>query len=420
MSVSPHQFDIQAGGYYGPQQGFGGQYIPEILIPALQELEEAFNKYKNDPDFLAELKYYRENWIGRPSPLIYAKNLSEQLGGAQIYLKNEGANLTGSHKINHCLYQVLLAKRMGKTKVICETGAGQHGLAVATVCAKFGLECRVHMGTIDIAKQYPNVFFMKQMEATIMPVDKGTKVLTDAVDAAMGDWISNPEAFYMLGSALGPHPYPEMNREAQKIVGQEISTQLQTQTNRQFPDIIIACMSGGSNAIGAFNEFLYNENVKLIGVEAGGRGVEKLGEHASKFSSKEGILGILEGFKSYFLLTESGQTKAIHSISAGLDYVGIGPLLAYLYSIQRLEVAAATDTEALEAFQILAKTEGLIVAIESSHAISEGLKQAKKLSKGQIIVINLSGRGDNYLFNIAKGLQEKDFQKFCLKYAEGF
>jgi len=405
-----NQFDIKDG-YYGPNQDFGGQYVPEVLLPALEELEEAFSKYKNDTEFLAELQELRTNFIGRPSPLIFASNLTRKLGGAQIYLKNEGNNLTGSHKINHCIYQILLAKRMGKTKVICETGAGQHGLATAIVCAKFGMECVVHMGRIDMQKQYPNVFFMKQMGAKFVEVTTGNQRLTEAVDSAMGDFISNPDSYYLLGSALGPHPYPEIMREAQKIIGEEIKHQLP-----KLPHTVIACIGGGSNAIGSFNEFLYDESVRLIGVEAGGSDLNVEGKHAARFASGKSKIGILEGFKSKFLIDDDGQVMSVGGISAGLGYVGIGPLHAYLESVGRIEITSASDKEVLEAFQTMCKTEGLIVALESCHAVVEVIKQASKMKTEDIIVVNLSGRGDNYLFNIAKGLEDKDFEKFCQEF----
>lgn len=413
---SANQFEIHDR-YYGENQEFGGQYVPEILLPSLDELEAAFQKYRNDADFLADLKDLQQDFIGRPSPLIFAKRLTEKLCGAKIYLKNEGNNLTGSHKINHCVYQVLLAKRMGKKRVICETGAGQHGIAVATVCAKFGLDCVVYMGQKDIEKQYPNVFFMKQMGADIVPVLKGKQRLVEAVDAALGDFLQNPDSYYMLGSALGPHPYPEIMREAQRIVSVETKQKLQEIEGR-LPDVVIACIGGGSNAIGAFNEYLYEEQVRLMGVEAGGEGIDREGRHASRISSGQGRIGVMEGFKSYFLLDENGQCLPTETISAGLNYAGIGPLHAYMYSVGRLEINSVTDTEVLKAFQLLAETEGLISALESAHAVAKALEVATELDKDKIVLVNLSGRGDNYLFNIAKGLEDKDFKKFCQDFSK--
>ncbi len=407
------QFVCQ-NGFYGPNQEFGGQYVPEVLLPGLEELEEAFEKYKNDPDFLAELAYYRQNLIGRPSPLIFAKNLTKKLGGAKIYLKNEGNNFTGSHKINHCVYHVMLAKRLGKTKIIAETGAGQHGLAVATVCAIFGLQAKIFMGQKNLEKQYPNVFWMKQLGAEVIPVTSGNQKLTDAADAALGEWINDPEAYFMLGSVVGPHPFPEIVREAQKIVGQEIKVQLRELEKKPdvLPNKIIACIGGGSNAIGAFNEFLTDETVELIGVEAGGVG-EKPGQHASRIASKQAKPAIFEGFKSLFLLKDNGQLEDVDGVAAGLDYNGIGPIHAYLYSIGRLQVTKVFDSEVIEAFKILAQTEGILAALESAHAVAEAIKQAPQMHPEQIIVVNLSGRADNYIFNVARGVADEDFQKFC-------
>jgi tryptophan synthase beta chain len=405
------QFQIKDG-FYGPNQDFGGAYVPEILLPALKELEETFEKYRNDEEFLQELKFYQKNFVGRPSPLIFAKNLTKKLGGAKIYLKNEGANLTGSHKINHCLYQALLAKRMGKTEIICETGAGQHGLAVATVCAKFGFKCKVFMGQIDIEKQYPNVFFMKQLGAEIVPVLQGSQTLVDAVDAAIGDFITNTDSYYMLGSAVGPSPYPEIMREAQRIISIESKKQL-NELEQKLPDVVVACIGGGSNAIGAFNEYLTEESVRLVGVEAGGLGIENLGEHSSRLASQKGKIGVMQGFKSYFLLDQNGQNITTSSIASGLNYAGIGPIHSYLHSIGRLEITSTTDKEVLETFQLLAKTEGIIPALESTHAVVEAVKLAPKLDKDKIILVNISGRGDNYLFNLAKGLKDGEFEVFC-------
>ncbi len=440
-------YSIQPGGYYGSKQEFGGQYIPEILFPAINQLEQSFTQYRNDSDFISELNYYRTNWIGRPSPLILADRLTQQLGGAKIYLKNEGNNLTGSHKINHCLYQILLAKRMGKTRIICETGAGQHGLATATVCAKFGLECVVYMGQKDIDKQYPNVFWMEQLGAKVVAVIKGNMKLTDAVDEAIADWIANPESYYLLGSAVGPHPYPEIMREAQRIIGQEIlegliktfvdipkpvilnsfqNPELQSchpeldsgsksnhllSTKPILPDYVIACIGGGSNAIGAFDVFLEFPEVKLIGVEQGGSDSQE-GNHSTRIANCQAKMGILEGFKSKFLLKNGGQVMAAGGVSAGLGYVGIGPFHAYLHSIGRIVINSVIDQEVIAAFKLIARTEGLLVALESCHAVAEAIKIAPTLSKDKIIVVNLSGRADNYIFNIAAALGDTKFEEF--------
>jgi tryptophan synthase beta chain len=418
MTFSHADFEAK-NGYYGDGK-FGGRYVPEILLPVLEELEQAFEKYRNDKEFLEELEYYRENLIGRPSPLIYAENLTKKLRGAKIYLKNEGNNFTGSHKINHCVYHALLAKRMGKTTVIAETGAGQHGLAVATVCAKFGMKAKIFMGQKSIEKQYPNVFWIKQLGAEIIPVTVGNAGLTEASNAALGEWMGSPETYFMLGSVIGPNPFPELNREAQKIIGQEVKKQLIKQENNPniLPDKIVACIGGGSNAIGIFNEFLADESVKLIGVEAGGEGVETAGKHATRFGTPNARIGVFEGFKSYFLMNNEGQIDETRSISAGLDYAGIGPLHAHLHDIGRLKMAYATDKEVVEAFQILAQTEGILAALESCHAIAETIKQAKKMQPDQIIVANVSGRADNYIFNVAKGLGDQAFKDFCREFEE--
>lgn len=411
------QTQFQAtNGYYGSNQDFGGRYVPGPLIPILEDLEQNFEKYRRDEQFLQELRYYQTNFVGRPSPLIFAKNLTEALGGAKIYLKNEGANLTGSHKINHCLYQALLAKRMHKTEVICETGAGQHGLACATVCAKFGLKCKVFMGQKDIEKQYPNVFFMRQLGAEVVSVISGSQTLVDAVDAAIGELVNNPDSYYMLGSAVGPAPYPEIMREAQRVVSVETKQQLQ-ELEQKLPDVVIACIGGGSNAIGAFNEYLVEESVQLIGVEAGGAGLHKAGRHASRLASKQGRVGIMQGFKSYFLLDQKGHNLPTCSIACGLNYAGIGPIHAYLHSIGRLQITSATDKEVLDTFQLLAKDEGLIVALESTHAVVEAIKLAPAMTKDKVILVNISGRGDNYLFNLASGLKDQEFSAFCKKFS---
>jgi len=406
-----NQFEINENGYYGKDE-FGGRYVLEILLASLEELEMAFEKYRNDPDFLADLSDLRENFAGRPSPVIFARNLTEQIGGAKIYFKNEGNNHTGSHKINHCIYQALIAKRMGKTRIVCETGAGQHGVACATVCAKFGLECVVYMGQKDIQKQYPNVFFMKQLGAKVVSVLKGNQSLVDAVDEALGDYLQNPESYYMLGSAVGPHPYPEIIREAQKIISVESKQQILKMTGK-LPDMVVACIGGGSNAIGAFNEYLYDENVLLVGVEAAGLGLDKLGNHSSRLHSKIGSVGVMQGFKSYFLLDKNGQNITTNSIASGLNYAGIGPIHAYLYEQKRLEISSATDFEIQETFKLVARNEGILPALESTHAIVETLKRAKNMPKDSVILANISGRADNYLFNLAKAFEDKDFETFC-------
>jgi len=393
-------------GHFGK---FGGRYVPEMLISALEELESAYREAKKDKQFQKEFNYYLKNFAGRPTPLTYAKNLTEKLGGAKIYLKNEGLNHTGAHKITHCIGQALLAKKMGKTALIAETGAGQHGLATATVAAKFGFSCRVYMGEMDIERQYSNVFWMERLGATVIPVMFGNKTLKDAVNAALKDWIENvKDTHYLLGSVVGPHPYPTMTRDFQSIVGKEVKKQILKQEGK-LPDYILACVGGGSNAMGIFADFIKEKNVKLIGVEAGGKGT-RVGQHATRF--RGGSVGVVEGYKSYFLQDEDGQIQKTHSISAGLDYAGIGPEIAYLKEKGRIKFTSISDDEVLEAFEMLAKLEGIIPALESAHAVAEAIKLASTLRKSEIVVVNLSGRGDKDLFIIAKAIKDKKFIEF--------
>lgn len=403
------KYDADAQGHFGE---LGGRYVPENLMPALLELERAYEKAKNDPSFLEELMDLYQNYSGRPTPLYYAKNLSEYLGGAQIYIKNEGMNLTGAHKMNHCLGQALLAKRMGKKRLIAETGAGQHGLATATVAAKFGFECVVYMGEVDYERQRPNVFWMEQLGAIVVPVTHGTKRLKDAVTAAIQDWITNVDtSYYLLGSALGPHPYPSMVRDFQNIVGLEVREQLKAYIGREVPDYVVACVGGGSNAIGIFNTFLEEKSVQLIGVEAGGRGAETIGQHATRLAH-DPQLGVVEGYKSYFLQDEDGQIQSTHSISAGLDYAGIGPEHGLLYQKGRVQYVSATDKEVLDAFQFLAKKEGLFPALESAHAFAHIMKFAPTLSKEKVVVVNMSGRGDKDIFIVAEAFGDTGWKEY--------
>lgn len=405
---------MNINGHFGK---FGGRYVPEMLIPALEKLEIAYFKAKKDKSFQKEFDYYLETYAGRPTPLTFAKNLTEKLGGAKIYLKNEGLNHTGAHKITHCIGQALLAKRMGKKRLIAETGAGQHGVATATVAAKFGFSCTVYMGEVDMARQRPNVFLMEQLGAKVIPVSFGNKTLKDAVNAALKDWIENVSTtHYLLGSVVGPHPYPTMTADFQSIVGQEVEKQLRKEEKR-LPDYIIACVGGGSNAIGIFGEFIQQKSVKLIGVEAGGKG-KKIGEHASRFNG--GSVGVVEGYKSYFLQDADGQIQNTHSISAGLDYAGIGPELAYLKDIRRVKFESVNDKEVLQAFSLLAKTEGVIPALESSHAVAHAIRLAPTLGKNKIIVVNISGRGDKDLFIVTKALEDKGFIEFLKKYIQEY
>ncbi|OGE31112.1 tryptophan synthase subunit beta [Candidatus Daviesbacteria bacterium RIFCSPHIGHO2_01_FULL_44_29] len=399
-------------GHFGE---FGGSYVPEMLIPALEELERSYAKAKKDPKFKKEFEQLLVSFAGRPTPLTFASNLTKKLGGAKIYFKNEGLNLTGAHKITHCIGQALLAKRMGKTRLIAETGAGQHGVATATVAAKLGFECVVYMGSVDMARQRPNVFLMEQLGAKVIPVDFGQKTLKDAVNAAIKDWIENVDStYYLLGSALGPHPYPTMVHDFQSIVSKEIRQQI-VKAEAKLPDYVIACVGGGSNAIGAFADFIKEPKVKLIGVEAGGRG-KGVGENASRFPG--GSVGIVEGYKSIFLQDADGQLQKTHSISAGLDYPGVGPELAYLQQQGRLQFVSATDKEVLVAFQTVAKLEGIMPALESSHALVEAIKLARKLPKSKVIVVNLSGRGDKDLFILAEAFKDQNFYKFLREFSQ--
>ena len=397
---------INRDGHFGT---FGGRYVPEILVPIMDDLRDAFFEATEDKSFVEELIKLHRNYTGRPTPLYHCENLSEKLGGAQIYLKNEGLLHTGAHKINHCLGQALIAKRMGKKRVIAETGAGQHGLATATVCAKFGLDCTVYMGAKDYARQRPNVFWMEQLGATVVPVTDGDKTLRDAINAALRDLISQPEeTHYLLGTVCGPNPYPAMNTYFQKIIGEEVRTQIEDQTGGS-PDYLVACVGGGSNALGLFYDFLDDEQVKMIGVEAGGKGVDGQ-EHAARFQG--GSVGVAEGFKSYFLQNEDGQLSSTHSISAGLDYAGVGPQIAHLQETKRVHFSYAKDDEVIAAYQLLAQTEGVFAALESSHAVAEVIKLAPSLRKDQSIVFNCSGRGDKDLFIVTKELGDAGFQTF--------
>lgn len=383
---------------------FGGQFVPPPVIKALEELEAEFNKAIVDPSFREEYMYYLNEFAGRPSPLYYAENMTKDLGGAKIYLKREDLNHTGAHKINNTIGQILLAKRMGKKKVIAETGAGQHGVATATTAAMFGMECDVYQGAEDIARQELNVFRMEMLGARIHAVTNGMQTLAEAVDAAINAWVENVEdTFYLLGSAVGPHPYPTMVKEFQKIIGEEALDQIMAKEGR-LPDYCVACVGGGSNAIGLFNAFLPYEEVKLIGVEAAGQGVDTEMNAATLTLGQEGIL---HGMNTIALFNEDGSVKPVYSISAGLDYPGVGPQHAYLQDIKRASYVPATDEEAVNAFVYLSKKEGIIPAIESSHAIAHVLKLAPTLDKEQIIIINLSGRGDKDVDAIAEYLKNR-------------
>ena len=396
-------------GYFN---NYGGAYVPEMLVHALHEIEDEFNKAMKDKKFQKKFSELLKFFSGRPTPLIFAKNLTKHFGGAKLYFKNEGANHTGAHKITHCIGQALIARRLGKKELIAETGAGQHGVATATVAAKFGLKCKIFMGEVDIARQRPNVFFMEQLGAEVVSVSSGSKTLKDAVNEALKYWMANTEeSYYVIGSVLGPHPYPLMNRTFQSIIGKEIKKQVKEKEN-SLPDFIVACVGGGSNAIGAFYDFIKNKRVKLVGVEAGGVG-KKLGENAAR--KENGKLGIFQGYKSLFLQTNEGHIARTHSVAAGLDYPGMGPELAELSKKCRVELDSATDKEAIKAFQITAKFEGVIPALESSHALAYAYKILPKLSKDKIVVVNISGRGDKDLFNVTRAVNYQEFKKFLIE-----
>ncbi|PJA09897.1 tryptophan synthase subunit beta [Candidatus Falkowbacteria bacterium CG_4_10_14_0_2_um_filter_41_15] len=408
------KYDANSKGHFDE---FGGRYLPEMLIPALEELEKAYLEARADPTFEAELLDLYQNYSGRPTPLYFAKNLTKKFGGAKIYLKNEGLNHTGSHKINHCLGQALIAKRMGKTRLIAETGAGQHGLATATVAAKFGFECVIYMGEVDVARQRPNVFWIEQLGAKVVSVTQGTRRLKDAVTAALQDWIANVDTtYYLLGSTLGPHPYPSMVRDFQNIIGLEVKKQI-LESEGRLPDYLIACVGGGSNALGLFNAFLEDKQVKMIGVEAGGQGIKEKGKHAARLQNT-GKLGVVEGYKSYFIQNNDGQIESTDSIAAGLDYAGIGPEHALLFKKNRVHYAFATNDEVINAFKLLAKTEGIFPALESAHAVAEAIKLAPTLDKEKIIVVNISGRGDKDIFIVAKQFGDNSWKEYLGKQAQ--
>jgi tryptophan synthase beta chain len=378
---------------------FGGRFVAETLMPLILDLQAEWEKAKTDPEFQAELAHLNTHYTGRPSPLYFAERLTEELGGAKIYFKRDELNHTGSHKINNCLGQILLAKRMGKTRIIAETGAGQHGVASATVAARFGIPCVVYMGATDVERQAPNVFRMKLLGAEVKPVTAGHGTLKDAMNEALRDWVTNvDDTYYMIGTAAGPHPYPEMVREFQSVIGRETREQMLAAEGR-LPDMLVAAVGGGSNAIGLFHPFLDDESVRIVGVEAGGKGLEGE-EHCASLTA--GTPGVLHGNRTYLLQDGDGQIKEGHSISAGLDYPGIGPEHSWLKDMGRVEYVPIKDDEALAAFQLLTRTEGIIPALEPSHALAEVIKRAPGMDKDQIIVMNLCGRGDKDIFTVGK------------------
>jgi tryptophan synthase beta chain len=384
-------------GYFGD---YGGQFVPETLMPVLEELDKAYRQAKDDPAFWHEFERLSRDFSGRPTPLYFAQGLTKHCGGARILLKREDLAHTGAHKINNALGQGLLAKRIGKHRIIAETGAGQHGVATAAVCAMLGLECIVYMGEEDVQRQSLNVFRMRLMGAEVRPVSSGSRTLKDAINEAIRDWVTNPATHYLLGSVVGPAPYPSMVRDFQSVIGKEAREQMLKGYER-LPDYIVACVGGGSNAIGIFYPFLEDKEVKLVGVEAAGRGIES-GQHAAPLMA--GTVGVLHGTKSYILQDEAGQIRETHSVSAGLDYPGVGPEHSYLKDTKRAEYVAVTDKQALEGFQLLCKTEGIVPALEPAHAIYHAAEMAKSLDKEQLVVVNLSGRGDKDMDIVAKEL----------------
>jgi tryptophan synthase beta chain len=395
--ASPNEYQMpDARGHFGP---YGGRFVPETLMAPLEELTSAYEEAQLDPAFHREFEYLLANYVGRPTPLMFAQRLTESLGGGRIYLKREDLCHTGAHKINNAVGQALLARRMAKTRIIAETGAGQHGVATATVCALMNLKCVVYMGTEDMRRQELNVFRMRLLGAEVVAVESGSRTLKDAINEALRDWVTNvADTYYLLGSVMGPHPYPVMVRDFQSMIGREARAQV-LEAEGRLPDLLIACVGGGSNSIGLFHEFIADESVRMIGVEAGGQGYQ-LGEHAARFSG--GKPGVLQGTRSYVLQDENGQISTTHSVSAGLDYSAIGPEHAYLHDIGRISYSRVSDDEALEAFQLLARLEGIIPALESAHAIAEVIKVAPSMTSEQIIVVNLSGRGDKDVNTVAE------------------
>ena len=385
-----------AGGHFGP---YGGVFVAETLVQALDELKAAYARYQKDPEFLAEFAYELKHYVGRPSPVYHARRWSECFGGAQVYLKREDLNHTGAHKINNVIGQALLARRMGKRRIIAETGAGMHGVAAATIAARYGAECVVYMGSEDVKRQIQNVYRMKLLGATVVPVESGSKTLKDALNEAMRDWVTNVDStFYIIGTVAGPHPYPVMVRDFQSVIGRESREQMMELAGRQ-PDAVLACVGGGSNAMGIFHAYIPDEKVRLVGVEAAGHGLES-GKHAATLSA--GKPGVLHGNRTYLLQDENGQIIETHSISAGLDYPGVGPEHAWLKDNGRAEYVSVTDDEALQAFHDLCRLEGIMPALESAHALAYAAKMAPRMSKDQILLVNLSGRGDKDMHTVAE------------------
>ncbi len=406
---------MSKNGYYGQ---FGGAFLPEILITTIEELKSIFYKCKEDKNFWGEYVKLMSTYSCRPTPLTFADNLTEHFGGAKIYIKREDLNHTGAHKANNVMGQGLLVKRMGKTRVIAETGAGQHGVATATMAAKFGLDCTIYMGEIDVERQRPNVFWMERLGAEVIPVKVGSRTLKDAINEALRDWATNMDTtHYVLGTACGPHPFPEMVTYFQSIIGIEVRKQI-LEKEGKLPDKVFACVGGGSNAMGIFSGF-FEDPVELIGVEAGGRGF-KSGQHASRLCTDDASIGVAQGYKTFFLQNDEGQMKETHSVAAGLDYVGVSPILSHLKEEGRVRFEAETDSSVVEALSLTIKKEGLIPALESSHAFARAFKEAPKMSKEQVIIINQSGRGDKDIFTVADAFKDPKWEEFIIHKAEEY
>ena len=398
---------------------FGGAFLPEILVATFDQLTAAFENAKQDPDFWREYETLMSTYSCRPTPLTLAENLTRHLGGARIYIKREDLNHTGAHKANNVMGQGLLVQRMGKTRVIAETGAGQHGVATATMAARFGFDCTIYMGEVDVERQRPNVFWMEQLGAEVVPVKDGTRILKDAINEAFRDWVSNMDStHYVLGTACGPHPFPEMVAWFQSIIGQEARAQILEREGR-LPAGVYACVGGGSNAMGIFSGFLEDDGVALVGVEAGGRGLDS-GEHASRLCSSDAAIGVAQGYKTYFLQDAEGQMKETHSIAAGLDYVGVSPILSHLRETGRARFAVATDQEVVDAMHLAIRREGLLPALESAHAFVQAFKDAPQMSSDDCIIINQSGRGDKDIFTVADAFQDPGWREFIIRKAEQY
>ena len=403
-------------GYFGE---FGGAFLPEILVATFDELESAFEVARADPKFWQEFEQLMQSYSCRPTPLTFAENVTRSLGGARVYVKREDLNHTGSHKANNVMGQGLLVKRMGKRRVIAETGAGQHGVATATMAAKFGFECRIYMGEVDVERQRPNVFWMQRLGAEVVPVRNGSRTLKDAINEAFRDWVSNVDStHYVLGTACGPHPFPTMVAYFQSIIGREAREQIMRIEGR-LPTRVYACVGGGSNALGLFSGFLEDRSVELIGVEAGGKGVDSH-QHAARLASSDASIGVAQGYKTYFLQDGDGQMRETHSVAAGLDYVGVSPILAHLHRTQRVRFESATDSEVIDALAKVVRQEGLVPALESAHAFARAFAEVGKLSPTECVIINQSGRGDKDIFTIADAFADPDWQRFILKKAESY